>query len=59
MSSKKYTYAYPHPAVTTDIVVFTVREGCLKLLLIKRNLTPFKGSWALPGGFVALDEDID
>tara|TARA_R110002073_G_scaffold236538_2_gene397602 strand:- start:871 stop:1542 length:672 start_codon:yes stop_codon:yes gene_type:complete len=59
MASKKYTYAYPHPAVTTDIVVFTVREGRLKLLLIERNLTPFKGSWALPGGFVALDEDID
>jgi len=58
MSEKKYCYEYPHPAVTTDMVVFTIRDQCLKLLLIKRKLTPFKGKWALPGGFVALDEDI-
>jgi len=59
MPEKKYSYEYPHPAVTTDIVVFTIRDQQLKLLLIKRKLPPFKGSWALPGGFVALDEDID
>ncbi|MDH5324274.1 MAG: NUDIX hydrolase [Gammaproteobacteria bacterium] len=53
-----YSYQYPHPAVTTDIVVFTIRESQLKLLLIKRKTTPFKGKWALPGGFVAIDEDI-
>jgi len=59
MPSKKFSYEYPHPAVTTDIVVFTIRDEQLRLLLIKRKLVPFKGQWALPGGFVALDEDID
>jgi len=59
MPSKKYRYEYPHPAVTTDIVVFTIHDEQLKLLLIKRKLVPFKGQWALPGGFVALNEDID
>jgi len=59
MASKKYSYEYPHPAVTTDIVIFTIRDAQLKLLLIQRKLTPFKGSWALPGGFVAMHEDIE
>jgi len=54
-----YTYQYPHPAVTTDVVIFTIRDEQLKLLLIKRAGTPYKGKWALPGGFVQLDEDID
>jgi len=54
----KYSYDYPHPAVTTDIVVFTIRDEQLQLLLIKRKLAPFKNRWALPGGFVALDEDL-
>jgi 8-oxo-dGTP diphosphatase len=58
MSESKYSYEYPHPAVTTDMVVFTIRDQQLKLLLIKRKLKPFKGKWALPGGFVAMDEDI-
>ena len=53
-----YTYQYPHPAVTTDIVVFTIRDSLLKLLLIKRKSPPYKGKWALPGGFVGIDEDI-
>jgi 8-oxo-dGTP diphosphatase len=54
-----YQYEYPHPAVTTDIVIFTVRDNQLKLLLIMRGGEPFKGEWALPGGFVRLDETID
>jgi len=54
-----YTYDYPHPAVTTDIVIFTVDEAMLKTLLIQRGSTPFEGSWALPGGFVRIDEDVD
>lgn len=54
-----YTYEYPHPAVTTDIVIFTVRDAKLNLLLIKRGTTPFKGSWALPGGFVRIQESLD
>lgn len=54
-----YTYAYPHPAVTTDIVVFTVQDQALKVLLIQRMEAPFAGQWALPGGFLAIDESID
>lgn len=53
-----YQYEYPHPAVTTDIVIFTVRDKQLKLLLIMRGGEPYKGQWALPGGFVQLDEDL-
>ena len=54
-----HTYEYPHLAVTTDIVIFTIRDESLKLLLIKRGLEPFKGTWALPGGFVNPDEALD
>ena len=54
-----YTYEYPHPAVTTDIVILTVLDGSLKVLLIKRGMEPFKGQWALPGGFVKIDESVN
>ena len=54
-----YQYEYPHPAVTTDVVIFSVRDQQLKLLLIKRGGAPFKGKWALPGGFVELDESLE
>ena len=54
-----YSYQYPHPAVTTDIVIFTIRDAQLKLLLIKRKGEPFKGMWALPGGFLQLDESLE
>ena len=54
-----YNYEYPHPAVTTDIVIFSIRDEALKLLLIKRAGKPYKGKWALPGGFVRMDEDLD
>lgn len=54
-----YQYEYPHPAVTTDIVIFTVRDKQLKLLLIMRGGEPYKGQWALPGGFVQLNEDLE
>jgi 8-oxo-dGTP diphosphatase len=53
------TYEYPHPAVTVDIVIFTVRNDALKVLLIKRAFEPFQGEWALPGGFVNLDESLE
>lgn len=55
----KFCYAYPHPAVATDIVIFTIREEKLELLLIKRKGAPFKGAWGLPGGFVNPDEDLE
>lgn len=54
-----YKYEYPHPAVTTDIVVFTIRHEELKALLVKRADDPFLGSWALPGGFVDIDEGLE
>lgn len=54
-----YSYEYPHPAVTTDIVIFTVLNGALNILLIRRGEEPFKDSWAIPGGFVRMDEDLD
>lgn len=54
----RYTYDYPRPAVTTDVVLFTIREQQLSVLLIRRAAEPFQGSWALPGGFVEMDEDL-
>lgn len=54
-----YSYEYPHPAVSVDIVIFTIRDACLKLLLIRRAGEPYRGSWALPGGFIHLDEALD
>ncbi len=54
-----FTYEYPHPAVTTDVVLFTIREERLELLLIQRGGEPYKGHWALPGGFIEIDEDLE
>lgn len=54
-----YCYRYPHPAVTTDVVVFTIRKKRLQLLLIRRGGQPFKDSWALPGGFLEIEEDLE
>jgi len=54
-----YTYRYAHPAVTTDIVIFTIRQDELKVLLIKRALPPFYSAWALPGGFINLEESLE
>jgi 8-oxo-dGTP diphosphatase len=54
-----YTYEYPHPAVTTDTVIFTVRDGRLEVLLIRRGQPPEQGKWAIPGGFVNIDEDLE
>jgi 8-oxo-dGTP diphosphatase len=54
-----FSYRYPHPAVTTDVVVFTIRKGRLSILLIRRANPPHQGEWALPGGFLDIDEDLD
>lgn len=55
----KYKYKYPHPAVTCDCVVFGFDGKQLNILLIKRGLEPYKGEWALPGGFVRIDESCE
>lgn len=54
-----YTYEYPRPAVSVDCVVFGLDEQSLKLLLIQRDRPPFAGCWALPGGFLEMDETLD
>ena len=55
-----YTYKYPHPAVTADCAVFAPDEsGVLSVLLIERKNDPCKGCWALPGGFMNIDETAE
>ncbi len=54
-----YTYEYPRPALTVDCVVFGLDEEDLKVALIQRDLEPFAGKWALPGGFVHVDESLE
>src|SRR5262245_42883793 len=44
--------------VTVDLVMLTIRARALHVLLIRRAYPPFRGRWALPGGFVADDEDL-
>jgi len=54
-----YTYQYPRAALTVDCVVFGFDGDELQVLLIRRGLEPFKDKWALPGGFVYVDETLD
>lgn len=54
-----FTYEYPRPALTVDCVVFGWDGRALKVLLIQRNEPPFAGQWALPGGFVQMEEELD
>ncbi|MFN3554570.1 MAG: NUDIX domain-containing protein [Bacteroidales bacterium] len=55
-----FTYPYPRPAVTTDAVIFNLRKNeDLHILLIQRKNDPFKGQWALPGGFLDMDETLE
>jgi len=54
-----HTYQYPRPALTVDCVVFGFDEGDLKVLLVQRGVKPFEGRWALPGGFVRVEESLE
>ncbi|MFI5732548.1 NUDIX hydrolase [Kribbella sp. NPDC051587] len=45
--------------LATDLVILTVRESALQVLLIRRGIAPYRGRWALPGGFVREDEDLE
>lgn len=62
---KKFCYEYPKADHTVDAVVFSVAGGAggagdaLEVLLIRRRIEPFAGAWALPGGFIAMDESLD
>ena len=59
MEEKKYCYKYPHPAVTTDCVIFGFDGAELKVLLIERGITPYKGHLAFPGGFLNPNETAE
>lgn len=50
---------FEHPAVTVDVLIFTVQDDHLKIILTKRGLEPFKGDWAIPGVFVNMDESLE
>lgn len=55
-----YTYNYPRPAVTADcVIVGEDGQGSRRLLLVRRGNEPFKGCWALPGGFMEMDETLE
>ena len=54
----KYVYDWPRPMVTVDAAVFTFSGDKARVLLINRGNEPFKGKWALPGGFVGMDEKV-
>lgn len=58
-SGGSFSYRYPRPSVTVDNLIFCVEEEQVKLLLIQRGNNPFRGAWALPGGFVDKDEGLD
>lgn len=54
-----FSYEYPRAALTVDCVVFGLDEEDLKVLLIERDIPPFQGKWALPGGFVRVEETLE
>jgi 8-oxo-dGTP diphosphatase len=58
MPAGKYVYEYPRPAVTVDVVIVT-REKKPRVLLVRRKHEPFEGCWAIPGGFVEMEEPLD
>ena len=54
-----FTYNYPRPAVTADIIILKTINNDLSVLLIERKHPPFEGMWALPGGFMDMDETLE
>ena len=59
MGENQYCYRYPHPAVTTDCVIFGFDGERLQVLLVERGIEPYKGRWAFPGGFLKMDETAE
>jgi 8-oxo-dGTP diphosphatase len=58
-AEKKYVYDWPRPMVTADAIVFKFTSGRAEVLLIKRRREPFKNQWAIPGGFVGIEEELE
>jgi 8-oxo-dGTP diphosphatase len=54
-----YVYEWPRPMVTVDAAVFGFFAGKAKLLLVNRKWEPYKGCWAMPGGFIEIDEELE
>ncbi len=59
MDNKKFCYDYPRPAVSADCILFDRSGAHLKVLLVERKNDPFKGMWALPGGFIEEGETVE
>ncbi len=55
----KYVYEWPRPMVTVDAAVFSLADGKARLLLINRKHDPYQGCWAIPGGFIEMDEELE
>lgn len=55
----KYVYEWPRPMVTVDAAVFNFSRGKARLLLVERKKAPYKGQWAVPGGFIEMDEELE
>jgi 8-oxo-dGTP diphosphatase len=55
----KYVYEWPRPMVTTDALIFNISSKQPKVLLVKRGHEPYKGRWAVPGGFIEIDEELE
>ena len=54
----KYSYKYPRLAMTVDAIVVSEKDSRIMILLIQRKFDPFQGFWALPGGFVGMEETL-
>lgn len=57
-AEKRYTYDYPRPMVTSDVAVLRL-ELQPEILLVRRKHPPFEGHWALPGGFMEMEESLE
>lgn len=57
-STESHSSDYPPFAVTADAIVFTITSGQLHVVMVRRGNDPYRGCWALPGGFVEPDEDL-
>ena len=54
-----HSYDYPRPALSVDALILAEEPGKIKILLVRRAKEPFQGKWALPGGFVDMDETLE